>query len=117
MTLEAASSQLRNDLEKFGCFQIRALAVLMTMNFLNAPIVVLCSVFFLYTPSHRCYIPSIDDQNLSTSALGGKQSSSSINSNDFASVSNSSILYQHIPTEPGPDGNLRWSQNLSYEKG
>ncbi|CAK8678242.1 unnamed protein product [Clavelina lepadiformis] len=117
MTLELASDKIQNHVQKMGSFQIRALAVLMAMSFLNTPVVVLCSVFVLYTPSHRCYVPSIDDQNLSTSALGGKQSSSSINSNDFASVSNSSILYQHIPTEPGPDGNLRWSQCHIYVKG
>ena len=50
----------------FGFFQKRALFALLSVACCCNSIVVLCSVFVVYTPPHRCFIPELDGRNTSS---------------------------------------------------
>ena len=56
-----AKEDLMKKVGTFGLFQKRTLWVAYLMSILTGPTVMLCNVFMVYTPAHRCYIPSIDD--------------------------------------------------------
>ena len=53
--------ELMKKVGSFGFFQKRTLCVAYLMSLLAGPTIMLCNVFSVYTPTHRCYIPDIDD--------------------------------------------------------
>ncbi|CAK8697549.1 unnamed protein product [Clavelina lepadiformis] len=55
--------------QTLGLFEKRALIVLLMMTFCSANVIVLCNVFVLYSPPHRCYVSGIDGSNISGTAV------------------------------------------------
>jgi len=53
--------ELMKKVGSFGFFQKRTLCVAYLMSLLTGPTIMLCNVFSVYSPPHRCYIPGVDD--------------------------------------------------------
>jgi len=55
-----SAQQFLNKAGSFGKFQIQTLIAIYSISFCCNGIAILCSLFVVYSPPHRCYIPFID---------------------------------------------------------
>ena len=59
----ATKEELLKKVGTFGRFQKRSLFAIYATSLFCSGIIVICSVFVVYTPPHRCYIAELDDNS------------------------------------------------------
>ena len=57
----ASKDELLKKVGNFGLFQKKLVASITFSSLFSASMLVVCNVFVVYTPPHRCYIPEIDE--------------------------------------------------------
>uniref|UniRef100_H2Z8M7 Major facilitator superfamily (MFS) profile domain-containing protein n=1 Tax=Ciona savignyi TaxID=51511 RepID=H2Z8M7_CIOSA len=87
-------------ISKFGLYQKRIAFILLLAALVGTPLL-FGSVFIMYLPSHRCYVPQLDDNATDSNV-------------DFERVDDEATLSLYLPIEISSDGVKRWSECYRY---
>ncbi|XP_076813033.1 organic cation transporter protein-like [Clavelina lepadiformis] len=99
----------------YGRFQMRITALVVVMGFLLGLGMMMSSVFMIFTPDHRCYLPGLDDDEETLKRNSSNQQYPQFAEKNTSSKNcsgNATLLY--FPVEVGVDGNCQSNKCYMY---